>query len=226
MNLTVGPLPPAVYWRRRAIVAGALLAVIVLIVYSCTASGGSGSKKTAGPAKPPSPSPSASTSLAPILGGSPGGSTASASPSVAATQPTGAAAAPPAGDLCTDAEIQLTGTFQAITGGNAPYQLSIRIKNASTRTCKRDVGPDPQELRVVQNGQVLWSSDLCPNARTGSDVRTFQPNVEDVFSIGWDRGRDKCTGGTPVPDGTYQVVARLGTKISGPTQFTLGPTGK
>src|SRR5207248_6256170 len=25
MNLTVGPLPPAVYWRRRALVAGGLL---------------------------------------------------------------------------------------------------------------------------------------------------------------------------------------------------------
>jgi len=35
MNLTVGPLAPAVYWRRRAFVAGALLVVVLLLVYSC-----------------------------------------------------------------------------------------------------------------------------------------------------------------------------------------------
>jgi hypothetical protein len=36
MRLTVGPLPPAVYWRRRAAVAVALALVIVLLAMMCS----------------------------------------------------------------------------------------------------------------------------------------------------------------------------------------------
>jgi hypothetical protein len=35
MRLTVGPLPPAVYWRRRAAVAVALALVIILFAVMC-----------------------------------------------------------------------------------------------------------------------------------------------------------------------------------------------
>ena len=35
MRLTVGPLPPAVYWRRRAVVLGALLLVVIVLFVSC-----------------------------------------------------------------------------------------------------------------------------------------------------------------------------------------------
>src|SRR5262245_46608252 len=48
MNLTVGPLPPAVYWRRRAIVAAGLLAIILPIAFSC---GGPGKSDPAGQRK-------------------------------------------------------------------------------------------------------------------------------------------------------------------------------
>ena len=43
MNLTVGPLPPAVYWRRRAVVVGVLLVLVLLVTYACGSSGGKGS---------------------------------------------------------------------------------------------------------------------------------------------------------------------------------------
>ena len=36
MRLTVGPLPSAVYWRRRAVVLGALLLLVIVLVYSCS----------------------------------------------------------------------------------------------------------------------------------------------------------------------------------------------
>ena len=36
MRLTVGPLPPAVYWRRRAVVLGAGLLFLIVLLYSCT----------------------------------------------------------------------------------------------------------------------------------------------------------------------------------------------
>ena len=36
MRLTVGPLSPSVYWRRRAVVLGVVLVVFAVIAYSCS----------------------------------------------------------------------------------------------------------------------------------------------------------------------------------------------
>src|SRR5690242_15828423 len=67
MKLTVGPLAPAVYWRRRAVVLGVLLFVVFLIAYSCSGSDPSGAANVGAPRSqspsPASPSPSASTVL-------------------------------------------------------------------------------------------------------------------------------------------------------------------
>ncbi|MDG4768430.1 hypothetical protein O7632_30695 [Solwaraspora sp. WMMD406] len=66
MRLTVGPLPPAIYWRRRAVVLGALLLLLFVVVYSCVGSGQSGGDGRA------SPDPSASgngPTLTPQTGG-------------------------------------------------------------------------------------------------------------------------------------------------------------
>jgi hypothetical protein len=51
----VGPLPPGVYWRRRALLLLALIVIIIVIAVSC--SGGGGGKPTANP----NPRPTAST---------------------------------------------------------------------------------------------------------------------------------------------------------------------
>ena len=66
MRLTVGPLPPAVYWRRRAVVLGGVIAVIFTLTYACSsAAGGKGNLAT----KSPSPSTEAPQVRAPRLGG-------------------------------------------------------------------------------------------------------------------------------------------------------------
>jgi hypothetical protein len=224
MNLTVGPLPPAVYWRRRVIVLVAVLALVLLVVAMCNGSGPStASVNTSGSptGTPRSASPTPATTLsvqAPIVG-APGGPSATAAATVSPA---------PTSDLCTDAEIQLTPSVQKISGGTYPYQLNLRIRNISTRTCKRDVGAGPQELHIVNSaGQTEWSSDNCQTG-AGSDVRTFGPNIEDAFSLGWNgngNGPSLCAG-TRLPDGNYQIVAKLDTKVSAPVPFTIGPAGK
>jgi hypothetical protein len=45
MRTTVGPLPSSVYWRRRAVVLGAVLLGIIVLFVSCSQSGG-GDKKS------------------------------------------------------------------------------------------------------------------------------------------------------------------------------------
>jgi hypothetical protein len=232
MNLTVGPLPPAVYWRRRALLLGVVLLLVILLVSMCSGTGGANKSGhgLAGSTTKASPTPSQS-SEPPIIGGAgsatgaPGGTagnTAPAGPSVAAgATPTAGGSADPA--LCTDAEIQLTPAIQQIAGGNYPYQLSLKIKNISTRSCKRDVGAGPQEMHITDTaGHVLWSSDYCQSG-SGSDVRMFGANIESSFQLPWDGYGDGpgCAKGARLGPGGYQIVAKLGTKASAPVGFTI-----
>src|SRR6266576_1376401 len=101
MNLTVGPLPPAVYWRRRALVAGGLLLLVLLVAYSCGGSSGSGST----------------------------GQHASRNTAPTGTAPAPPPATDAASEVCADAEIVLTPLVQRIVGGTFAYELTLKIKN-------------------------------------------------------------------------------------------------
>jgi hypothetical protein len=232
MNLTVGPLPPAVYWRRRALLLGVVLLLVVVLVAMCEGSGGANKsgQGLAGSTQKASPTPS-QTSEPPIIGGAgsaTGGSGGTAG-STAPSDPSAAAGATPAAGgsvdpaVCTDAEMQLTPAIQEITGGNYPYELSLKIKNISTRSCKRDVGAGPQEMHITDAaGHVLWSSDYCQSGG-GSDVRMFGANIESSFQLPWDGDGDGpgCAKGARLGPGGYQLVAKLGTKVSAAVGFTI-----
>jgi hypothetical protein len=231
MNLTVGPLPPAVYWRRRAVVAGVLLVLVLLVTYACGGSSGPGAagrpRANTGPATDTA-DPS-STELRPQTGAPP-----SVDPSAQNLMPSGAPApgfgAPlgsgstgPQPDFCADSEIQLTPSAKKIVGGTYPYMLTLRIKNISDHACRRDVGADPQELHIVANGQTLWSSDSCQTTHGQPDVRTFPPGIEDMFTIGWDGTiGTACDNKSAATPGAYQIVGKLDTKVSDPVPFTVG----
>lgn len=229
MRLTVGPLPPAVYWRRRAIVLTIVLSVIFVFVYAC--SNGPGDRKEAAQGQPlparSGPTASGSASASPGASGSP--ATGSASPGRRSASPPGAApAGQPTGQTCTDQEMQVTPGVQPVDaprGGTV--QLTIKIKNIGKRTCKRDVGADQQEIRIIQGGgsAKVWSSDDC-NPRRGSNLQPFDPGLERSFSVTWNgRTSSKCDGnramGPLPPTGEYEVFARLGSKLSSPVTLTL-----
>ncbi|MFY1596855.1 hypothetical protein [Micromonospora sp. WMMD737] len=238
MRLTVGPLPPAVYWRRRAVVFGAGLLFLIVLLYSCT--GSDRNAKKGGDAQPTpgatssgaSPEPTGSV-LAPQTGGpSPGAADGpdaddpSGEP-VTTDSPPVAPVVPAAGDgACTDAEITVTPVAQpASVVRGAVVDLQLKIKNRSERTCSRDVGASVQELFIKSGAEKIWSSDTCGTAQ-GSDVQSFTPSFERSYQVGWN-GRDttKCANGVAAgpnpPAGTYQVYARVGTKLSEPVKLTI-----
>ncbi|MEU7996593.1 hypothetical protein AB0B83_14830 [Micromonospora sp. NPDC049060] len=238
MRLTVGPLPPAVYWRRRAVVFGAGLLFLIVLLYSCT--GSDRNAKKGGDAQPTpgatssgaSPEPTGSV-LAPQTGGpSPGAADGpdaddpSGEP-VTTDSPPVAPVVPAAGDgACTDAEITVTPVAQpASVVRGAVVDLQLKIKNRSERTCSRDVGASVQELFIKSGAEKIWSSDTCGTAQ-GSDVQSFTPGFERSYQVGWN-GRDttKCANGVAAgpnpPAGTYQVYARVGTKLSEPVKLTV-----
>ncbi|MER7891847.1 hypothetical protein ABTX15_18680 [Micromonospora sp. NPDC094482] len=235
MRLTVGPLPPAVYWRRRAVVLGAGLLFLIVLLYSCTGSGNSGDTPRAGssPSSTATPGPTGSV-LTPQTGAPP--PEASDDPDVADPS-TGAPASPtedppvaPAAGTndgsCTDTEISVTAVaLPSSVRRGAVVDLHLKIKNRSDRTCSRNVGADLQELFIKSGAEKIWSSDTCGTGK-GSDVQSFTPGFERSYQVGWN-GRDtsRCANGLAAgpypPAGTYQVFARVGTKLSDPVKLTI-----
>ncbi len=227
MNLTVGPLPPGVYWRRRAVVLGALAVVVALSVAMC---GGSGEGKTkASSTASPTGTP---TILTPHVDGT--GSptpTGSASSSAAAAETT-AALAPvdpgPPPTACLDTEMSLT--VQA-TVRKDDVILQMKIKNISNRPCTRDVGGVPQEIHVATltsqpTDPVVWSSDFCQAPNQPADVRIFGAGIESLLPPGgvlWKKSyvTTGCTTVKPAPAGTYSVAAKMGTLVSPVVQVTI-----
>ncbi|MEU6022437.1 hypothetical protein ACGFIK_18375 [Micromonospora sp. NPDC048871] len=237
MRLTVGPLPPAVYWRRRAVVLGAVLLFLIVLLYSCN--GPRGGKDATGQGQPDpgvsgTPEPTGSV-LTPQTGSPPPSGDAGAGPASPSGTPSPdtsltndpPAVAPVADEgTCTDTELAVTA--QAVPNRvvrGAAVDLHLKVRNRADRTCNRDVGATAQEIYIKSGADVVWSSDTCGTA-AGSDVQSFTPGFERAYQVGWN-GKDssRCANGlasgdTP-PAGTYQVFARVGTKLSQPAKLVL-----
>jgi hypothetical protein len=216
MNMTVGPHPPAVYWRRRVLVAAPLL-VILGTFTTCLAGGSDGSpekpqaKTAARSSSEPSPTPTIVAPLVPTVPPSP-------SPSVSQS--------PPAKSLapCADKDLTLVALMDKSTYkvGTRP-RFKLAVTNSSKVACTRDVGSGQQELSVGVDDKKLWSSDHCsPNK--GADERTLYPDEKRTYWLDWS-GRTSEAGcpktRADVGPGTYELVARLGTLVSEPVVFTL-----
>jgi hypothetical protein len=211
MRLTVGPLPAAVYWRRRAFVLVVLFLAALVVWTSCSGAAES-NKDGSGSLTPTLGTPSdtgAPKILTPIIGTS-----ASASGSASATASASATSAP-----CTDAELLLTAAANPNpTKVATTTTLTFKIKNVSGRTCERDVGGLPQELRILQGSTLIWSSDHCKPAGT-SFIQKLAPGGEVMATVYWDGrktvrdGKVDCTKPAPLdmraPAGDYLVVGRL-----------------
>jgi hypothetical protein len=219
MRLTVGPLPAAVYWRRRAVVLVGLAIVVLIVSYACGGPSSSGAQNTAA-TNSPEPAVTSREPPHPFVPDT----SATASPTPTAFSLVTSAASGP----CSDDEIELIATAEAATV--APKQtvaVTLKIKNISSRTCSRDVGADAQELRLQDASGIVWSSDDC-NPRHGVDVRSYPPGKQDTFTLTWTglrsrsgTGAPECSGTTGPAVGVYDLVARLDKKYSAPFSLKI-----
>lgn len=215
MKLTVGPLPAGVYWRRRAIIGGALLVMGLLLWAQCS---GSDPKRTpasaqsrsvsAVPAADPTPTVQTPTT------GEPAATTpaSSSTPAVTSTLP-----------VCADADLSLVAApEQPVQFRGAYLKFTIKIKNISARECTRDLGADFQELYLQVGALKMWSSDHC-EAPHGSQPTTLKPSIEVSFSTTWNgkATNNGCASREVPPAGKYELVGRLDTKFSTPVQVQL-----
>lgn len=240
MRATVGPLPPAVYWRRRAVVLGALLLGVIVVFVSCGGGDDSGPKKTSSEAaqfpepapKSVTPTPSLEDSAEPGVGPAyPDPPQTSEDPDEALPGPADPGVSfPPTvgtgGSQCADAEMVLT-PVPADTSPQrgVPTRIQLKIKNVGSRTCTRDLGASAQEIYIALGAQRVWSSDQCAAVK-GNDVQTLAPGAEKVFEVTWNgKQSNQCTGTSasgPVPaTGAYQLFGRLDTIVSSPVVLTV-----
>jgi hypothetical protein len=222
MRLTVGSLPASVYWRRRAVVLGVLLLVVIIMWTSCSGPSKSDASKNAGvtTTESPSPEPSPAASiLTPTIGGSTTSSPTLFAPP-ATGDPGGSAAAV---TTCADTDLLLTAQPETALAPNGAYiKFFLKIKNTSGRACTRNLGADHQELYLQSGTTKAWSSDVC-QAVHGSELVTMAPNIEHEYSVNWNglASNNGCTNRKPPGIGKYELFARLDTKISAPTTVQL-----
>ncbi|WP_238015381.1 hypothetical protein KZZ52_01370 [Dactylosporangium sp. AC04546] len=220
MKMTVGPLPAGVYWRRRAIVGGVLLIVVLMLWASC-GRGDPGDNKTSGPASG-APTATATATAEPTIqvpttGEAP---TSSAPPS---SPPSSAPAVTSTVPLCADADLSLTAApEQPVQFRGAYLKFFLRIKNTSNHDCVRDLGADFQELYLQVGASKIWSSDQC-DAPHGTELKTLKPGIEVEYSNTWNgkATNNGCENREVPPAGKYQLVGRLDTKISEPVNVQL-----
>jgi len=216
MRLTVGPLPPAVYWRRRALVlAGALLVLFLIVrVWQAAAPAGepaaesSPGATTAPPSSPDTPTPLPAT--------------VDDTPAASGNEPV------PDPEFCTDQEILVTAEASETTfpvGDTVTF--TIRISHNADRSCRRDVGGSLRDLYLVRGtgAERVWSSRDCANP-TGHLVVELSSGVERTHHIDFvGRSTSECDGGNAagplLPPGQYTLYASLGTARSEPVTITL-----
>jgi hypothetical protein len=236
-----GPLPPSVYWRRRALAGGVCVVAVVLLAWIVgglvgaaddqPVAGTSGSQRLG--AAPSSPPPSTrpagappSTSAAPTTSSAPTtGGPAAANPTTA--RPTTRPAPIPVRP-CPDAVIKVVAQpgVPAYRVGERPL-LRLTVVNVGEVPCTRDVSRKLRELVITSaNGRKrLWSSNDCYGPPE-VDKRTLAPGRPLRFSLNW-AGRTSAPGcpltRTTVPAGTYRVVGKLGPLTGVPAPLTLTP---
>lgn len=235
MRLTVGPLPAAVYWRRRALVLGAALLVVFLIAQACMAAGSGPSDEVSGGE---SPGPGEHT-IGGALGFTP---PADREPEPDDSQRADEVAAPdpeaPQLDAaqCTDEEMSISAEVRTPGGGartefsaGEPVEFWIIIRNDADRTCVRNIGGSYRELYLIEGtgASRFWSSRGCA-APEGDDEQELSPGFEASYYLVWNgRASSSCDDddqpdGPLVTPGEYQLYASLGSALSDPVDLTVG----
>ncbi|MEU0505185.1 hypothetical protein [Nocardia sp. NPDC005998] len=220
-----GPLPPEIYWRRRAFAIGILvvaLALVIWLVLTVTRGGDS-----PGTTKAAATSTSSATSKPAGASSTPPPTTAESSAKPSGTITAAApASSPVAAGACPDQSLAVKVTVEQPTykTGETPV-FGIVITNISSSACSRDVGSGLQQVSVTTlDGQRrLWSSTDCyPDG--APDVRTLNRGEQAAFMVTWSgsTSQPNCAGDrVQVPPGAYAVIAQLGSLRSAAEPFNI-----
>lgn len=241
-TLTRGPLPPAVYWRRRLVVLSVAL-VLVLGIARLLGGGSDGSDgdgKAAPAAADASPTQTVTVSPSATAGALP---TGDATPDASATAQAGEEAgqqglgdnggkggkgtstepvlAPPVG-RCDGADVAVTPEVsKAVAGRDVTVVLNVRT--VTTPACTWRVSRANVALSITSGRDAIWSTRECGKVLPGEDV-VVRNNVTTAVPITWNAARmnDSCSRITEwaLPGFYHATAAALGGEPSD-VQFEL-----
>jgi hypothetical protein len=223
----VGPLPAAVYWRRRL--------VLLLVLLALLAGGGwlgwtlwtnpDGASSAAGTTTERSRTEVPALervvpSLASVRTPTPPSSTVAAEASSPA--PT---AAPEPGSACTDEMLGLAVRAPASASVGSKPTFELVVTNTAAVPCVRALDKGLQELVLLDGaGNRVWGSNDC-FPELSDDTRTLAPGEVVSFPVVWGglTSEPTCTAQRTAPaPGSYVLRGRLDTKTSPDTAITLG----
>ncbi|MFI6997279.1 hypothetical protein [Nocardia sp. NPDC050175] len=223
-----GPLPPEIYWRRRALAIGALVVALALVIWLVlTVSRGGDSpgdtKPVAAGSSSATPSKPADVTTTKAAGPSESGAPATSSVSPSASNE------PAAGPgQCPDQSLAIKISVDQPTYrvGEQP-NFRIVITNISSAQCQRDMNLAQIQASVLSlDGQRrFWTSSDCSPVDE-SNQRNLKPGEQALFTVRWSgtTSQQGCVGErVPVPAGAYQVIAQFGSLHSSPEPFNLTP---
>ena len=225
----VGPLPAAVYWRRRAALLGLVLVVLVgggwLTVAAVTGLAGGTPVAAAGSAGRSAPAPSLEQVVPSLAAVQVPTAAPSPTPVVETTPPPSQAPALVDGGPCADdmISVEVRPSAPSVAVGSKPV-LDLVVTNISPVSCVRALDKGLQEVVLLDasGGRVWGSNDCFPEAST--DQRTLAAGQVVDFPITWG-GRTSeptCTAPRVAPaPGTYVLRGRLDTKLSADAALTL-----
>ncbi|MCK2237802.1 MULTISPECIES: DUF4232 domain-containing protein [unclassified Crossiella] len=225
----VGPHPPSVYWRRRAVALGAFVLVLLLGVWAVGLAFG-GSEDTERELAELRAA-AAARSLAATGTSTPGSPSALPPPSNPGPPPDQPPPPPPPPpppgppQPCPNQVTKVTAEVGApeYRVGQRP-EFRLVVTNTGPVPCTRELDPRVQEILVFGlDGARLWSSNDCYPGRN-PDLRTLEPGGTAVFRLAW-HGRTSaptCAGKRKtVLAGEYTVVAKVDDLASPPAPFRL-----
>jgi|tagenome__1003787_1003787.scaffolds.fasta_scaffold20244290_1 hypothetical protein len=216
----VGSQPPSVYWRRRLVVLGTVVVLLVLIAMTLKVIS-SGTDDPAGAQGTPQSSAAKTSGAKSLPHSSPAKRTSSSRSTARSSRSSSTAAAPPS---CASKQLAVS----AVTGksgyqvGDHPV-LQLQVMNTGKVPCVQDLADKQVELKVYNGESRVWGSHDC-KVQPGTAPRTLGPNTPVRVAITWSglSSRPGCAGTRQrVGAGTYTLYAALSGKTGRATQFTM-----
>jgi hypothetical protein len=207
----MGSRSPAVYWRRRIVLLGALAAMIALTVWVLRPGADKGS--AAAPSSH-TPAPSGATSTHP--GPSSTSRSTATNTSASRTHPTTPA--------CTPAALKVAAVVDrpSYRVGQQPMLL-LQVTNIGHGPCVQNLADSQVELRVYNGESRVWGSHDC-TVQPGVSDHTLAVGQPVRVSVVWSglSSQPKCAGTRQrVGAGSYTLYALLSGHAGAAAQFSI-----
>ena len=211
-----GRRPLAPVYRRRRLLAGLVLLLVIAVVFSgfvAVSSAISGTQPSGGQ---PSGTGAASASQP------------TASVSESQTESTSASAAPTAssGDGCEQNLVTVTAATDkdSYAAGEKPL-LTLKVTNNNKVPCEVNIGTSQMEYMITSGSDRIFSSKDC-QAESTDLMKTIAPGKSETANFPWQRNRTvqgcQSVAAAPGAGGAYYVfTARLADKTSTKAVFQL-----